>query len=64
MDKDCSSDGGGFFSLSPTELTLLALALALMLADSLDETQIALLGNFLLAIGVNVINLTPGAWNI
>jgi len=36
----------------------------LLLAESFDEKQRALLGNFLATVGGNLINLVPGAWAI
>ncbi|HEY5584374.1 MAG TPA: hypothetical protein VIK78_07775 [Ruminiclostridium sp.] len=63
MNKDCSSENGGGFSLSPVELSLLSFAIALVLGENLDEGQRALLGNFLVAVGDNLINLTSGAWS-
>jgi hypothetical protein len=64
-NKDCNSNSGsGFFSLSPCELTLLATTVSFAIAESLDEAQRALLGNFLETVGINLINLTPGAWNV
>lgn len=65
MDIECNSGSdGGFFSLSACELTLLSFGVAVVLADNLDEKQRALLGNFLVTVGVNLGNLTPGAWAV
>jgi len=54
MDKDCSSNGAGFFSLSPVELTLLATAVSLILAEGTDGCQQEVLGNFFSSVGQNI----------
>ena len=69
LDNDAKNDcndscANGFFSLSPCELTSLAFVVSILLAENLDEGQRALLGNFLEAVGVNLLNLTPGAWKV
>lgn len=53
-----------FFSLSPVEYTTLAFATALVVAGSVTEEQRAILGNFFLAVGETILNLTPGQWNL
>jgi len=62
LNKDSSCENGSFFSLSPVELSLLSFAIALVLGENFDEDQRALLGNFLVAVGDNIGNLTSGAW--
>jgi len=65
LNKDCNEVcNSGFFSLSPCELTSLSFGISLVLAENLDENQRALLGNFLVAVGINLTNLTKGAWTV
>ncbi len=45
----------GFFSLSPCELTLLATAVALFLAEGITGCQRDVLGNFLQSVGQNIL---------
>lgn len=64
MDNNITNNNNGFFSLSPEDYILLALVIAFIIGESLEETQRAILGNFLVAVGTNMINLTPGAWQV
>lgn len=55
MDKDTKNGcNNGFFSLSPCELTLLATAVSLILAEGIDGCQRDVLGNFLSSVGQNI----------
>jgi len=56
MSKDCNSGCDSWlFSLSPCELTLLATAVALVLSEGIDGCQRAVLGNFILSVGQNIV---------
>lgn len=56
MDKDNKDyHNNGFFSLSPCELTLLATAVSLILAEGIDGCQRAVLGNFLQSVAQNIL---------
>lgn len=61
MNND--KDNSGFFSLTPEEYTFLALALAFILAENLDNRGRLILGEFLVVTGENLIHLTPDGWS-
>lgn len=61
MNKDCNSSCNGLFSLSPCELTSLATAIALVLAENFDGCERAVLGNFILSIGQNIVTFDTQA---
>lgn len=63
-NNNITNNNNGFFSLSPEDYILLALIIAFIIGESLEESQRAVLGNFLVAVGTNMINLTPGAWQV
>lgn len=50
-----------FFSLSPCEITLLATAVGLVLAEGFDDCQRAVLGNFIQAVGQNIVTFDTQA---
>jgi hypothetical protein len=55
-NKECNdSSNFCFFSLSPCELTLLATAVSLILAEGTDGCQREVLGNFILSVGQNIV---------
>ncbi|HEX2924668.1 MAG TPA: hypothetical protein VHP38_00165 [Ruminiclostridium sp.] len=58
-----SAAGSGFFNLTAEEYTILALALAFLLAENLDNRSRLILGEFLVVTGENLIHLTPDGWN-
>ncbi len=61
-DNDCNSScNSWFFSLSPCELTLLATAVSLILSEGIDGCQRAVLGNFLLSVGQNIVTFDTQA---
>lgn len=55
MDNNKTNCNNGFFSLSPCELTLLATAVSLILAEGIDGCQREVLGNFLQSVGQNIL---------
>lgn len=56
--------GDGFFNLTPEEYTVLALALAFLLAEGLDNRSRLILGEFLFVTGNDLIHLTPDGWSL
>ncbi|EMS73927.1 hypothetical protein [Ruminiclostridium cellobioparum] len=54
MDNNKNTCDNGFFSLSPCELTLLATAISIILAEGIDGCQRDVLGNFLMSVGQNI----------
>jgi len=61
LNKDCNSSCGWFFSLSPCELTLLATAVGLVLSEGTDDCQREVLGNFIQAVGQNIVTFSAQA---
>ncbi len=52
MNNSCSNK---FFSLSPSELTLLATVIGLAVAEELDNCQRNVFGNFLTSVAQNIL---------
>lgn len=62
MSKNCkSSCPDGLFSLTPSELTALATAIAIFLSEEVEGCQRAALGNFILSIGQNIVTFDTQA---
>jgi hypothetical protein len=56
MEKDkCSCS---FFNMCPEELTLLATAVSLIIAEGLEGCQQEVIGNFLLSIGQQIVTFS------
>ncbi|EGD49322.1 hypothetical protein Cpap_3754 [Ruminiclostridium papyrosolvens DSM 2782] len=52
MNNNCCNK---FFSLSPSELTLLATVISLAVAEELDNCQRNVFGNFLTSVAQNIL---------
>ncbi len=52
MNDDCTN---GFFSLSPSELALLAAAVSIVLSEGIDGCRRNVLGNFIMSVAQNIL---------
>ena len=58
MNNSCSNK---FFSLSPSELTLLATVISIAVSEELDNCQRNVFGNFLTSVAQNILTFDSQA---